>query len=85
MATNHPDQVREGLWKTLGTLRDDWFAAQQGATGSFFLGGKMPRFIDIEGELGKKDMRWWMKQNRESGGGGVIVWFYGRSWRIHAE
>lgn len=38
----------------------------------------MPRFIDIEGELGKKDMGWWMKQNRESGGGGVIVWFYGK-------
>jgi len=30
VATNHPDQVREGLWKTLRTLRDDWFAAQQG-------------------------------------------------------
>lgn len=60
MATNHPDQVREGLWKTLRTLRDDWFAAQQGDVQrdvgntytEVFLWGCCKD--DIEGELGEK-------------------------------
>lgn len=30
VASNHPDQVREGLWRSLQNLRDDWFSAQRG-------------------------------------------------------
>ncbi|CAK9029116.1 unnamed protein product [Durusdinium trenchii] len=30
VATNHPDQVRESLWRALQNLREEWFSAQGG-------------------------------------------------------
>lgn len=31
VATNHPNQVREGLWRSLRKMQEDWFSAQRGS------------------------------------------------------